>query len=75
MFHYLRNAPRTGAAFLLGVILGITPLLALASPADVDQPLSRIQTSLHVGESLSASGQRPARCDFEPRCGSFRAPQ
>lgn len=60
MFTCLRNTSCTGAAFLLGAILGTTPLLALASADDVDQPLTRAQTSLHVGESLSASGQRAA---------------
>jgi hypothetical protein len=60
MFGYLRNLSRTGAAFLFGAILGTTPLLALASDNDVDQPLTRAQTSLHIGESLAASGQRSA---------------
>ncbi|HVA54464.1 MAG TPA: S8 family serine peptidase [Gammaproteobacteria bacterium] len=60
MFAYLRYLSRTGAAFLLGAILGTTPSLALASAGDVDQPLTRPQTSLHIGEPLSASGQRAA---------------
>ncbi|MDE2091614.1 MAG: S8 family serine peptidase [Gammaproteobacteria bacterium] len=60
MFAYLRNLLRTGVAFLLGAILGTTPLLALASDDEVDLPLKRPQTSLHIGESFLDSGQRAA---------------
>ena len=60
MFVCLRNLSRTGAALLLGAILGSTPLLVLAGGDTADQPLTRPQTYQHLGQSLEASSQRAA---------------
>ena len=56
----LRNLSRTGAALLLGAILGSTPLLVLAGGNTADPPLTRPQAYQHLGQSLETGGQRAA---------------